>query len=145
MINVKILKVNDGAKVPSYAHEGDGGLDLYSCEEFNLKPGEGKLIKTGICMSIPEGHVGLIWDRSGLASRNSLHVLAGVVDSGYRGEVGVVLKNLGGEDFKVIKNMRIAQMLIQPVASVNVEEAESLDETKRGDGGFGSTGLGHKD
>ena len=92
-------------------------------------------------MAIPVGNVGLIWDRSGLASKNSIHALAGVVDSCYRGEIGIVLINLGKEDFKVEKGMRIAQMLIQPVVNANILEEGELDGTKRGDGGFGSTGV----
>lgn len=116
-------------------------MDLFSSIDVILKPGENKLIKTGIKMAIPSGYAGLIWDRSGLAAKNSIHVLAGVVDSGYRGEVCVVLKNLGNEDFAVSKNMRIAQMLIQPVASATIKESHSLDETARNEDGFGSTGI----
>jgi dUTP pyrophosphatase len=83
----------------------------------------------------------LIWDKSGLAAKNGLHVFAGVIDSSYRGEIGVVLKNFGEEDFKVEKNSKIAQMLIQPVVSANITEHDSLEDTERGEGGFGSTGL----
>ncbi len=141
MIKVKIKKIKENAIIPKYAHKGDAGMDLYSTEEYTLKPGEGVLVSTGVSMAIPEGYVGLIWDRSGLAAKNSIHVLAGVVDSSYRGEVCVVLKNLGNEEFKVNKNMRIAQMLIQPVAPVIIEESDSLEETSRNEGGFGSTGT----
>jgi dUTP pyrophosphatase len=141
LIKVKIKKIKDNAIIPKYAHQGDAGVDLYSTEDYLLKPGERVLVSTGISMAIPEGHVGLIWDRSGLAVKHSLHVLAGVVDSGYRGEVCVVLKNLGHEDLKVTKAMRIAQMLIQPVISAEIEESDSLDETSRNKGGFGSTGT----
>jgi len=141
MVKVKIKKIKDNAIIPKYAHEGDAGVDLYSTEDYLLKPGESKLISTGISVTIPEGYVGLIWDRSGLAVKHSLHVLAGVVDSGYRGEVCVVLKNLGREDFNVTKDMRTAQMLIQPVVSATIEESDSLDETSRNEGGFGSTGT----
>lgn len=141
MIKVKIKKIKDNAIIPKYAHEGDAGVDLYSTEDYTLKPRERVLVSTGISMAIPEGYVGLIWDRSGLAVKNSLHVLAGVVDSGYRGEVCVVLKNLGHEDFNVTEGMRVAQMLIQPVISAIIEESDSLDETSRNEGGFGSTGT----
>src|SRR3989338_2390645 len=140
MIKVKIKKIKDDAVIPSYAHDGDAGVDLYSTEDYLLKPGDRVLVSTGISMAIPQGYVGLIWDRSGLAAKNSMHVLAGVVDSGYRGEVCVVLKNLSNEEFKVTKNMRIAQMLIQPVVSAIIEESDSLDKTSRNEGGFGSTG-----
>ncbi len=141
MIKVKIKKIKDNAVIPKYAHKGDAGVDLYSTEDYTLKPEESILVSTGVSMAIPDGYVGLIWDRSGLAVKNSLHVLAGVVDSGYRGEVCVVLKNLGHEDFKVTKGMRIAQMLIQPVMSAEIEESDSLEETSRNEGGFGSTGT----
>lgn len=141
MVKVKIQRVHPDATVPKYAHDGDAGMDLHSCENYILKPGDKVLVSTGICMAIPEGYVGLIWDRSGLAAKNSIHVLAGVVDSGYRGEVCVVLKNLGDEEFEVTKNMRVAQMLIQSVSSVIVEESDSLDKTDRDKNGFGSTGT----
>ncbi len=139
-MKLKIQKIAD-VPLPKYAHPGDAGMDLYSAEDLVLKPGERKVVKTGICVAIPEGHVGLVWDRSGLAAKNSLHVLAGVIDSGYRGEIGVVLINLSDEKFEITKGMRIAQMLIQPVVSVEIEETKSLDETSRNEGGFGSTGT----
>ena len=91
-------------------------------------------------MAIPPGHVGLVWDKSGI-SLKGVHRLAGVVDAGYRGEVQVVMVNLGGEPFMIKPGMKIAQMLIQPVMSVFVVETEELDDTSRGEGGFGSTGL----
>lgn len=138
---VKIQKLAKEIDTPSYAKLGDAAFDLRSAVEQEIKPGERKLFSTGIKLAIPEGHVGLIWDRSGLAARNGIHVLAGVVDSSYRGEIGVVLKNLGDEIFKVEKNMKIAQMLIQPVVSAKLEEVEELDKTERGEKGFGSTGL----
>jgi len=141
MVKIQITKIKDNAITPKYAHEGDAGVDLYSTEDYLLKPGERVLVSTGIAMAIPNGHVGLIWDRSGLAAKHSMHVLAGVVDCGYRGEVKVVLINLGNEDFSVTKGMRIAQMLIQPIISADIEEVDSLDETSRNQGGFGSTGT----
>lgn len=140
MIKVKIKKIKNNAIIPKYAHRGDAGVDLYSTEDCILKPGDRVLVSTGISMAIPKGYVGLIWDRSGLAAKNSIHVLAGVVDFGYRGEVCVVLKNLGNEALEVTKGMRIAQMLIQPVVSATIEEVKELDNTTRGEGGFGSTG-----
>jgi len=137
---LEIEKVKE-VEVPCYAHEGDAGLDLYSAEEHLLKPGSRAIVKTGIKLAIPAGHVGLIWDRSGLAAKHSLHCLAGVIDSGYRGEVGVVIINLGKEDFQVEKNMRIAQMLIQPVVKAEVRVVDKLPDTVRSGNGFGSTGL----
>jgi len=130
----------NGMDLPGYSHQGDAGFDLYSSGNFILKPMEKKLVTTGIKIEIPEGYVGLIWDRSGLAAKHSLHNLAGVVDAHYRGEVKVVVINLGNETFEITKGMRIAQMLIQSVVSVEIEESDSLSETVRGEGGFGSTG-----
>jgi len=140
-MNVKVKKLDLDAVAPAYAHEGDAGMDLYSKEEVVLQPGERKVIGTGIAMAIPSGHVGLIWDKSGLAAKHGLKTMAGVVDSGYRGEVGVVLHNLSSNEFKVEKNSKVAQMLIQPIHSNQVLDVDDLDETTRGDGGFGSTGL----
>ena len=139
-MEVKIQKITD-VKLPNYANPGDAGLDIYSCEDILLKPNEKRVVKTGVKIAIPSGHVGLIWDKSGLAAKHGIHIMAGVVDSSYRGEVGVVLKNFGDEDFNIEKNSKIAQMLIQPVVSANIIESDSLEDTKRGEGGFGSTGL----
>jgi dUTP pyrophosphatase len=140
-MNLKIKKLDKDLPTPCYANEGDAGFDLYSTKDFILKPGEKKLVGTGISIAIPPGHTGLIWDRSGLAAKHELHVLAGVIDTGYRGEVGVVLKNLSAKDFEVTKGMRIAQMIIQPFVSVVFNEVDSLDEdTDRKAGGFGSSG-----
>jgi dUTP pyrophosphatase len=124
-----------------YIHEGDAAFDLRSAEELVVKPNETKVVRTGIKMAIPKGFVGLIWDRSGLAVKNSIHTLAGVIDAGYRGEVGVVLRNSGSSEFLVEKNMRIAQMIIQPHITAKFEEVDNLDETERNSGGFGSSGT----
>ena len=141
MVELKIQRIHNDVEMPLYAHEGDAAFDLRSYEEGIIKPGEKGIFKTGLKVAIPEGYVGLIWDRSGLAAKNSIHVLAGVIDSGYRGEIGIVLKNLGNEEFNIAKNMRIAQMLIQPVATAKLIEVNSHDDTNRGEGGFGSTGT----
>lgn len=139
-MEIKIKKLTLTAKTPSYAHPGDAGMDLFSCVDMSVAPGETKPVPTGIQMAIPEGYVGLIWDKSGI-SLMGVHRLAGVVDAGYRGEVRVVMVNLGAEPFEIKAGMKIAQMLIQPVEAPVVVESDSLDGTRRGDGGFGSTGL----
>lgn len=139
-MKVLIKKISGEAKIPDYAHKGDAGMDLYSCEDCEIMPGEIKGIKTGIAMEIPFGFVGLVWDKSGLSAKNSVHRLAGVIDSGYRGEIIVVLANLGKQKFDVRKHNKIAQMLIQKIESPELEEAEELSCTSRGKGGFGSTG-----
>ena len=141
-MEIKIKRLDKDIEIPSFAYEGDAAFDLRSCEDFMLPPGEMKIVKTGLAMSIPDGFRGIIKDRSGLAAKHSLHTMAGVIDSGYRGEIGIVLINLGSEEFAVEKGMRVAQIIIQPCLNVSVSEVESLDdETERGDGGFGSTGI----
>ncbi|MBW2980269.1 dUTP diphosphatase [Candidatus Woesearchaeota archaeon] len=139
-MEISIQKIVD-VKTPSYAHEDDAGLDFYSAEDYILKPMEERPISTGVKIAIPQGYVGLVWDRSGLASNNSLHVMGGVVDSTYRGEVCIILKNLGKDDFEIKKDMKIAQLLIQPVVAAKIKEAGNLDDTARGERGFGSTGI----
>lgn len=114
-------------------------MDVFSALDCILQEGEIKAIPTGIQMSIPKGFVGLIWDKSGL-SLEGVHRLAGVVDSGYRGEVKVVMANLQNRPFMIEKGMKIAQILIQPVEEVEVLETEELEETPRGKKGFGSSG-----
>jgi dUTP pyrophosphatase len=139
-MKLKIKTIHPDAKPPAYAHPGDAGFDLFSCVDLKLAAGEVQAVPTGIQMAIPVGHVGLVWDKSGI-SLKGVHRLAGVVDAGYRGEVQVVLVNLGREPYAVKKGMKIAQMLIQPVLTVEIMEAAELDDTTRGEGGFGSTGL----
>lgn len=139
-MELKVKRIHPEAKLPVYGHPGDAGLDLFSVADLDLAPGGVFAAPTGIQIAVPSGHVGLIWDKSGI-SLKGVHRLAGVVDAGYRGEVQVVLINLGADPFPVRKGMKIAQLLVQPVASVEVVEADSLDDTSRGRGGFGSTGL----
>lgn len=136
-LNVKLL--NKDAKLPSYGHKGDAGMDLFATQDLVLEPHLAAAIPTGIQIAIPEGYVGLIWDKSGISLRG-VHRLAGVVDSGYRGEVKVVMINLSEKPFPIEKGMKVAQMLIQPVTSVSIRESLELDDSSRGEGGFGSTG-----
>jgi dUTP pyrophosphatase len=139
-MDLKVKRIHPMAKLPSYGHPGDAGLDLFACEDVVLGPGEVKAVPTGLQMAIPSGYVGLIWDKSGISLRG-IHRMAGVVDAGYRGEVRIVMVNLGREPYAITPGMKIAQMLIQPVHEVAVREADALDDSARGDGGFGSTGL----
>tara|TARA_Y100000310_G_scaffold128624_1_gene127806 strand:- start:978 stop:1391 length:414 start_codon:yes stop_codon:yes gene_type:complete len=136
---MKIRIEKGDVPLPKYQQEGDAAFDLSAAESAIIPAGQQKVILTGLKMAIPKGFVGLIWDRSGLAAKNSLSCLGGVIDSGYRGEVGVILRNFGEEDFAVEKGMRIAQMLIQQIIQAEFEEGK-LDETKRSEG-FGSSGL----
>lgn len=139
-MDIKIKRLTETAKMPCYAHEGDAGIDFFSDEEKVIKSKSTEMVSTGISMEIPKGYVGLVWDRSGLAVKNSLTCLAGVVDSGYRGEIKIVIHNLGDQNFKIDKGMKIAQMLIQPVVSAKIEESEELADSQRQHKGFGSTG-----
>ncbi len=139
-MELKVKRIHPDAKIPVYGHPGDAGMDLFADVDRSLAPGEVFAVPTGIQVAIPAGSVGLIWDKSGISLRG-VHRLAGVVDAGYRGEVQVVMINLGKEPFAVKKGMKIAQMLIQPVTGVTIVESETLDDTSRGQGGFGSTGL----
>ncbi|MFC2163374.1 dUTP diphosphatase [Acidobacteriota bacterium] len=138
-MELKVKRIHDSAKLPSYGHKGDAGLDLYSSINCVLARGEIAPIATGIQVEIPVGYVGLVWDKSGI-SLSGVHRLAGVIDAGYRGEVKVVMANLGETDFSVEVGMKIAQLLIQPIVEVNVVNADELEETARGENGFGSTG-----
>jgi dUTP pyrophosphatase len=129
-----------GEYAPKGAQEGDAGSDLRASEEITI-PSKGRcLVPTGISMAIPKGYVGLIWPRSGLAVKRGIDSGAGVIDSGYRGEICVLLFNHSDDDFKVVKGDRIAQILIQKVETPQFIQVETLDETERGAGGFGSTG-----
>lgn len=139
-MKIKIKKLEPEVKLPVYANKGDAGMDVFSLEDKELKPGERYLFKLGFAMEIPEGYVGLFWDKSGIASKYGIHTLAGVIDSVYRGEFGVVMLNTGDESYEFKKGDKLAQLLIQPIASPELEEVEELSDTHRGEGGFGSTG-----
>jgi len=140
-MKLKIKKVKKGARLPKYVHKNDAGMDLFSAESFVLNPGERKVCLTGIAMAIPTGYVGLIWDKSGVAAKGGIKTMGGVIDSNYRGEIGIILKNLSDNKYKISKGDKIAQMLIQKVASPEIEEVDDLENTDRGEGGFGSTGI----
>lgn len=139
-MQLKIVKLTD-VPTPKYANATDVGLDLYSAEEAVIEPGQRALIGTGLKMEWPNGYAGLIWDRSGLAANHGISTLAGVIDPSYRGEIKVALINLGQEPFTVERHMRIAQMLFQHVDQGEIELVETLSDTDRGEGSFGSTGM----
>jgi len=142
-MKVLVEKISGTARIPEMAHQGDSGFDLYSDETVSLKPGERKLVSTGIKLGIPEGFEAQVRPKSGLAIKAGLTVLntPGTIDSGYRGEVKVILANLGSGDFLVEKGKKIAQLVFARVECPGLEETKELGETKRNDGGFGSTGL----
>ena len=141
-MKLKIKKLTDNATIPHYAHPGDAGLDLFSTQQAVIMPGESTMIKTGISIELPPDTEGQVRPRSGLALKHSVTVLnsPGTIDEGYRGEVGVILINHGKTAFNIEPGMKIAQLLVKPVLTVNVIEADELSDTHRGEGGFGSTG-----
>lgn len=139
-MSLKVKKLVPGAKLPSRAQEGDAGLDLYAAEAMVIVPKELRVVGTGIALEIPHGSVGLIWDKSGLAAKSGLKTMGGVIDAGYRGEVRVVLVNLGTVPHGIAAGDKIAQLLVQKVDLPSVEEVTELSDSERGEGGFGSTG-----
>ena len=137
---IKFTLLESSAVLPFYAHPGDAAFDISSSEKTILKKGEYKVIHTGLAAQIPKGYFVSFRDRSGLAAKEGLHTMAGVIDSGYRGEWGVVLINLGKKTYKIQKGERIAQGILQPAPQAKIVKVKKLTETKRGKGGFGSTG-----
>ena len=138
--NLEVLKLCPQARLPVRAHPGDAGLDLHCVEDAAFEPGQGRVLRTGIAVSVPAGHVGMIADRSSMAKRG-LKVAGGIVDSGYRGEVGVVLWNISSHAVSLKAGDRVAQLVVLPIATPAVRGVKALDGTARGKGGFGSTGA----
>jgi dUTP pyrophosphatase len=142
VIDVAVRRLREDAVLPRQAYDGDAGLDLAACERVELGPGERAVILTGIAVEIPEGYAGFVQPRSGLAARHGIAIVnsPGLVDSGYRGEVRVVLLNTDSrEPFVVEPGARIAQLVIAPVASVRLVEVDELAASERGARGFGSS------
>ena len=144
-VAVKRLPHNADLPLPAYESAAAAGMDLPAAvrQELTLAPGERALVPTGLAIALPDGYEAQVRPRSGLAAQNGVTVLntPGTVDADYRGEIKVILANLGNEDFIIERGMRIAQMVIAPVVQAILQEAESLPETARGEGGFGSTGT----
>jgi dUTP diphosphatase len=137
-----VQRLDDGATVPTRAYEGDAGLDLAACERVELGPGERASVGTGLAVAIPEGHAGFVQPRSGLAARHGITILntPGLIDAGYRGELKVVLLNTDRNDaFVVEPGMRIAQLVVVPVALPEPREIDELPDSERGEKGFGSS------
>ena len=142
-MTLRFRRLEVAARPPTQAHEGDAGYDLHAAEAVTIAPGERASVGTGIAVAIPEGQAGLVVPRSGLAARHGISVVnaPGLIDSGYRGEVRVLLLNTDRVDpFEVEPGDRIAQLVLVPVETGDLEEVADLDETPRGVGGFGSTG-----
>jgi len=144
LIKLKIQKLDKTIKSPEYAHIGDAGLDLYSASDCILRPYERRKVPTGIKVAIPEGFAGFVQPKSGLAIKSGLSLVntPGLIDSGYRGEICAILINLDPDkDFIIKRGDKICQLVIQRVESVEIELTDELNNTSRGKGGFGSTGL----
>jgi len=142
LIDVAVRRLHPDARVPEQAYEGDAGFDLVACEPVVLEPGERAIVATGIAVEIPDGYAGFVQPRSGLAARNGIGVVnaPGLIDSGYRGEIKVVLINTDrDEPFVVDAGMRIAQLVVAPVAAVRMVEVDDLARSERGARGFGSS------
>jgi dUTP pyrophosphatase len=142
-MNLRVRRLDPGAKLPVRAHDDDAGYDLHALEPATLAPGERAMLRTGIAIELPAGHAGMVLPRSGLAARHGIAIVnaPGLVDAGYRGELKVLLLNTDRETaFEVAPGDRIAQLVIVAVAAPEVVEVDALAATVRGEGGFGSTG-----
>lgn len=142
-MELRVRRLDPAATLPSRAHDGDAGLDLYANEAARLEPGERASVGTGIAVEIPAGHAGLVLPRSGLAARHGIALVnaPGLIDAGYRGEVRVLLLNTDrAEPFEIARGDRIAQLVITPFAELEPTDVAELSSTARGDGGFGSSG-----
>ncbi|MGL4832132.1 MAG: dUTP diphosphatase [Propionibacteriaceae bacterium] len=145
MVRIPLVRLDPDSAVPVYAKPGDAGADLPSAEDVILRPGERRVVATGLAVAIPQGYVGLTHPRSGLAATTGLTIVnaPGTIDSGYRGEIKIILLNTDTEQaIDIRRGDRIAQLVIQPVVQAEFVEVDSLSATERGAGGFGSTGLG---
>jgi len=142
-VRLEVKRLHPGATIPDRAHPGDAGLDLYAAADLDIPPGETRLVGSGVAIALPPGTEGQVRPRSGLALKHSVTVLntPGTIDEGYRGEVGVILINHGRTVFAVRRGMKVAQLVIAPTLEVDVATVDTLSDTPRGEGGFGSTGA----
>jgi dUTP pyrophosphatase len=143
-MQVRITRLDPDLELPRYAHDGDAGIDLFSAEDVTLQPLERALVSTGIAVAIPEGYAGFVQPRSGLALKRGLGLAnsPGLIDSHYRGELKVIAVNLDAtEAIDIARGDKLAQLVIQPVVRADLVEVDELDDTVRGEGGFGSTGV----
>lgn len=140
-MEIKIKKLHPDAQLPKYAHASDAGMDLYAVESVTIPPGEHRLVKTGIAIVFPEGYAALVWDKGGVANKRHLKTVGGVFDAEYRGEYLIGLYNFGAEPQTFCAGDKVTQLLIQKVEHPTIVEVDSLDETARGAGAFGSTGT----
>jgi dUTP pyrophosphatase len=140
-VSLNFLKLSKSAETPEYAFETDVGFDVKAIENVSLFPLEQKTVRTGIAIEIPEGHVGLVRDRAGIVQKMNIHTVAGTFDSGFRGEVSIMLVNMNEKTIEIEKGMRIAQIILIPVIRAKLQEVKRLSDTERGKKSFGSTGM----
>lgn len=140
---IKIKRISEKAQLPSYAYEGDAGMDLYSIEEKTVRPRKPTLIRTGLVLELPKGTEAQVRPRSGLALNHAITVInsPGTIDEGYRGEVGVILINHGTRKFVVKEGMKIAQLIVKPVYNYELVETEDIAKSERGEAGYNSSGT----
>ena len=139
-LEVKIKILNADAKMPTYGHLGDVGLDMYSMEDYELNPMERRVFNVGFALEFPIGYAAIVKDKSSLPKNAGIHTMGGVYDAGYRGEYNVQLINLGQDTYHINKGDKIAQLVIYPVAIANLQMVDELSDSSRGTGQFGSTG-----
>lgn len=141
LVKVNIQKIHENAVIPTYAHSADAGADIYAIEDITLKPHTTTIVPTGLKVEVPDGYMLNIYPRSGLSAKTNIRVAnsVGVIDSQYTGEVGVILDNIGNLSYTIHKGDKIAQMILQEIPAIKFVEVDSINETERGDGGFGST------
>ncbi len=139
-MKIKVKKLNKDAKLPTHGHPGDAGIDLYAVEDAVFPPGEQARVHTGIAVEIPEGYVGLIWDKSSISFNTGLKIMGGVIDSGFRGEIIMSFLNTSDKEIIIESGYKIAQMIIQKFEHWDIVEVDEISETVRGHGREGSTG-----
>lgn len=140
-VNLNFLKLLKDAEAPEYALDTDAGFDLKALENVSIFPFDQKKVSTGIAIEIPEGYVGIVRDRAGIVQKMNVHTVAGTFDSGFRGEVSIMLVNMNDKTVEIEKGMRIAQIILVPIVKAKITEVKKLSSTERGDKGFGSTGM----
>lgn len=139
-MKIKVKKLKENAKLPTHGHPGDAGMDFYAIEDVSFLPGKQAKVHTGVAIEIPEGHVGLVWDKSSISFNMGLKVMGGVIDSSYRGEIIMNLLNVSDKEVIIEKGHKVAQMVIQKFEHCEIREVDEISETVRGTGREGSTG-----
>ena len=138
---LRIERISPFAKLPIRAHPDDAGLDIFSAEDVMIMPNQQGTVSTGLKIAVPTGYAGFIWDKSGIATKHNIKILGGVLDSNYRGELKVIMHNLGTSSYQARRGEKVAQLVIKPILNPDIIEERIYEDTDRGEGGFGSTGL----